>query len=58
MGTDDTLIHDGEGKILGNGFVVDHILRGETMADVLTRAQHSVNLSASALCTPIADLQS
>ncbi|EIE21904.1 arginine decarboxylase [Coccomyxa subellipsoidea C-169] len=38
---DDTLIHDGEGKILGNGFVVDHVLRGETMADVLTRCQHS-----------------
>lgn len=40
---DDAVIHDGEGKILGNGFVVDHILRGETMADVLGRSQHSVS---------------
>ena len=46
---DDALIHDGEGKILGNGFVVDHILRGETMADVLGRSQHSV----SAVITPL-----
>ncbi|BDA46967.1 Biosynthetic arginine decarboxylase [Coccomyxa sp. Obi] len=38
---DDAVLHDGEGKILGNGFVVDHILRGETMADVLGRSQHS-----------------
>lgn len=40
---DDAVIHDGAGKILGNGFVVDHILRGETMADVLGRSQHSVS---------------
>jgi hypothetical protein len=46
----DDLLHDREGRIVGDGFVVERIVRGETMSDVLSRAQHSVSLCPVPRC--------
>lgn len=37
-----TLHPSAEGELAGNGFVVDHILKGESIEEVLSRANNQV----------------
>ena len=36
-----------DGKLIGDGFVVDHIMKGESIQEVLSRANNQVSLSLS-----------
>lgn len=36
-----------DGKLVGKGFVVDHVIRGESIEEVLSRCNHQVRVSAA-----------
>ena len=38
-----------DGKLVGDGFVVDHIVRGESMEEVLARCNHHVSVMTCGL---------